>query len=119
MINNNRIVSVTATDLLSLYKTILGAASVSATAISATDIGVFSVTGTGDAGTKIANEPVKSLDFVSGVTAAVVYFVAAYDYKGFKVAGVDVETAGADVVADCATLYTATLSSSTVTIAKV
>ncbi|MBO7436896.1 MAG: hypothetical protein J6T97_03650 [Bacteroidaceae bacterium] len=119
MINNERIVSVTATDLLSLYKTILGAASVSVTAIQADAVGEFTVTGTGDAGNVIAAEPVKTLNFASGVTAAVVYFVAAYDYKGFKVAGTDVETAGADVVADGATLYTATLSSSTVTIAAV
>lgn len=119
MINNERIVSVTATDLLSLYKTILGAASVSVTKLAPTAIGTFAVTGTGDAGNLIASEPVKSLDFVSGVTAGVVYFVAAYDYEGFKVAGTAVETAGADVVADGATLYTATLSSSTVTIAAV
>lgn len=119
MINNERIVSVTATDLLSLYKTILGAASVSVTKLAASAPGIFAATGTGDVGNLIAAEPVKSLDFVSGVTAGVVYFVAAYDYEGFKVAGTAVTTAGADVVADGSTLYTATLSSSTVTIAAV
>ena len=119
MINSERIVSVTATDLLSLYKTILGAASVSVTKLDASAPGVFAVTGSGDAGNVSAAEPVKSLDFVSGVTAAVVYFVAAYDYEGFKVAGTAVTTAGAEVVADGATLYTATLGSSTVTIAAV
>jgi energy-converting hydrogenase Eha subunit C len=119
MINSERIVSVTATDLLSLYKTILGAASVSVTKLVATAIGTFTATGTGDVGNLIAAEPVKTLDFASGVTAGVVYFTAAYDYKGFSVAGTAVETAGADVVADTATLYKATLSSGTVTIAAV
>ncbi len=119
MINSERIVSVTATDLLSLYKTILGAASVSVTKLAATAIGTFTATGTGDVGNLIAAEPVKTLDFASGVTAGVVYFTAAYDYKGFSVAGTAVETAGVDVVADTATLYTATLSSGTVTIAAV
>ena len=120
MINNNRIVPVTRTDYLTLIGTILKIANVSATVINAKDVeGTFEVTGSGNAGTKLADQPVKSLDFKSGVTAAVVYFVADFDYEGFKVAGTAVETAGVTVKKDAATLYTATLGSGTVTIAAI
>ena len=98
MINNNRIVPILRTDYLTLIGTILKIANVSATVINAKDVeGTFEVTGSGNAGTKLADQPVKSLDFKSGVTAAVVYFVADFDYEGFKVAGTAVETAGATV----------------------
>ena len=119
MINSKRIVSVTATDLITLYGTIMKLASTSVTAVQASDVGVFTATGTGDIGNVIAAEPVKSFNFASGVTAAVVYFVAAYDFAGFSINGVAEELAGADVVADGVTLYTATLSSGDITIAKV
>lgn len=118
MINNKRIVPVQKTDLLTLIGTMMKLAGTSVTAIEASDIGVFAVTGSGDVGNKIANEPVVTLDFKTGVTAAVVYFVPDVNYKGFKVAGTAVTTAGAEVDPDGVTLYTATLSSSTVTIAK-
>jgi hypothetical protein len=49
----------------------------------------------------------------------VIYFVAAYDYEGFSVAGTKVTTSGAEVAPDGSTLYTATLASGAVTIAKV
>ncbi len=120
MINNNRIVPILRTDYLTLIGTILKIANVSATVINAKDVeGTFEVTGSGNAGTKLADQPVKSLDFKSGVTAGVVYFVADFAYDGFKVAGTAVETAGATVKKDAATLYTATLSSGTVTIAAI
>lgn len=118
MINSNRVVSVTRTDLLSLYATMLVADGVSSIAkVSAADPGVF-VVSTGS-GNKIADEPVKSFDFASGVSSMTLYFVPAFDFEGFKVAGVAVTTSGADVDADSATLYTATLSGGAVTIAKI
>ena len=117
MINSKRIVPVTRTDLLTAYGTMIKLAGTSITAVSASDPGVFALTS--GSGNLLANEPVKSLDFGAAVTSAVVYFVADYDYKGFSVAGTAVTTAGADVDADAATLYTATLSTGTVTIAKV
>lgn len=123
MINNERIVPVTQTDLISLYGLMLAVAAAAASgtapeALAATDAeGDFTV-GT-NSKTYIAAEPVKNLNFGSGVSAGTVYFVAAYDYQGFAINGTATETAGVDVVPDGRTLYTATLSSSTVTIAKV
>jgi hypothetical protein len=119
MINANRIVSVTRTDLITLYGTAMKLAGTSVSAVQATDPGVFAVTGSGSIGNVLAAEPVKVLDFVSGVTAAVVYFVADYDFEGFKVAGAAVTASGATVDKDAATLYSATLSGGNVTIAKV
>lgn len=120
MINENRIIQVTKTDLLTLYGNILTIAGTSVSAVSAVNAnGDFVVEATGDAGNVIANEPVKSVDFADGVTAAVVYFIPNYSYAGFSIDGTAVETAGAEVDPDGVTLYTATLSSSTVTIAKV
>lgn len=120
MINSNRIVPIERVDFLSLVGIVLKIANVSCTAISAADVeGNFEVTGSGSVGNKLANQPVKSLDFKSGVTAAVVYFVADYAYEGFKVAGTAVTTSGAEVKADGISLYTATLSGGTVTIAAI
>lgn len=117
MINTDRIVQVSKTDLLTLYGTILKIASVSVAAAQATAPGEFKITSAASA--LIAAEPVETLDFAAAVTSATVYFVAAYNYAGFSLAGTAVETAGVDVVADAATLYTATLADGVVTIAKV
>lgn len=118
MINDNRIVPVTAVDLITLYGLILKVGSVSVTALDAIDTaGDFSQTT--NSATVLASEPVKTLDFGSGVTAGTVYFVPAYDYSGFTLAGVATTTAGATVEADGRTLYSATLANGTVTIAKV
>lgn len=121
MINNDRIVPVQKIDLLSLIGTVLGLHGTSYTVLPATDVeGDFEVTGSGDAGNKLANQPLKSLDFKSGVTAGTVYFVAAFDYEGFKVAGVDATYGeGATVKKDGVTLYKAVLGSGTVTITAI
>ena len=117
MINTNRIVPIQKIDFLSMIGIILTLDSVSYT-VAASDVdGNFTLTGTGDVGNVIANQPVQSLNFASGVTAAVVYFVADYDYSGFSVAGSAVTTSGATVNADGISLYKATLSSGAVTIA--
>lgn len=117
MINDKRIVSVTKVDLLTLYGNIMKLAGTTVAAVNASAPGVFTVSS--GSGNVIASEPVKSFDFASGVSSMVAYFIPAFDYEGFKVQGTAVTTAGADVDADGATLYTATLSSGTVTIAKV
>ena len=117
MINADRIVPVAKTDLLTLYGTALKIASVSVTALNASDAeGNFSQTTT--SATVICSEPVKSLNFGSSVTAATVYFIAAYDYKGFTKDSATLTVTG-DVDADGATLYSATLSTNALTIAKV
>lgn len=117
MINTDRIVPVQKTDLLTLYGTILTIAGTSVTAAEATAPGVFEIESA--SGTLIANEPVETLDFASGVSSATVYFVPAYNYSGFTINGTAVTTSGATVIPDGCTLYTATLSGGAITIAKV
>lgn len=117
MINENRIVPVMATDLITLYGTIMKLAGTSVTAVdAATTNGEFELTS--GSGNLLASEPVKKLTFGSSVTSATVYFVAAYDYEGFVIGESAVETTGVDVDPDGRTLYSATLSSGTITIAK-
>lgn len=119
MINTNRIVPVTSTDLITLYGTIMKLAGTSVTAVNAANPGEFALTS--GSGNLLASEPLKSLDFGSSVTSAVVYFVPAYDYKGFSISGVsETPAAGSvDIDPDGRTLYSATLSSGDITIAKV
>ena len=119
MINDKRIVPITKTDLLTMIGTAMVLAGTSVSAVSASAPGEFTVTGSGSVGNKLADEPVKALNFASGVTAAVVYFIADYDYEGFAVNGTKVTTSGATVDPDGVTLYTATLATGAVTIAKV
>lgn len=119
MINKDRVVAVTATDLVSLYALILSAAGTTLTAVDAKNPEGDFVIEEDPANAVIASEPVKSLDFDAAVTAAVVYFVPTYDYEGFKIAGAAVETTGADVVNDHANLYKATLATGAVAIEKV
>lgn len=125
MINNDRIVPVMKIDLLSLFGTILGIGGTSYSVLAASDIeGDFSVTGSGSAGTFLCNQPVKSLDFPSGVTGATVYFVSAYDFEGLTVAGAaptfnSSNLDNDDVLADGVTLYKAVLSSGSVTLTAV
>lgn len=118
MINNDRIVPITAVDLLTMYGLILKlAANTAPTALDATDTaGDFSQTT--NSATVICSEPVKTLNFGSSVTAATVYFVPGYDYTGFTKTGATLTVTG-DVVADGRTLYSATLSTNALTIAKV
>lgn len=119
MINTDRIVPITVVDLLTIYGLVLAVGLDSApTKLDATNTaGDFSQTT--NSATVICSEPVKSFNFGSGVTAGTVYFVAGYDYTGFSLNGTATTTAGATVTADGRTLYSATLSSGTVTIAKV
>lgn len=122
MINNDRIVPVTATDLISLYGLILlqNSNNSSLEALEAVGAGEFEVKT--NSKLYLANEPVKALDIdktASSVSASNIYFVPAYDYEGFKIDGAKVATAGADVAADGRTLYKAAFSSNTITISKV
>lgn len=118
MINDKRIVPVTQVDLLTLYYNMMKLAGTTVAAVQAVIPGVFELTGSGNVGNKLAAEPVKSCDFKSGVTAGVLYFIPAYDFEGFKVAGTAVTPTGT-MSADGRTLYTATLATGAVTIAKV
>lgn len=122
MINTDRIVPVTATDLVSLYGTILTMSSSNSglTALDAEDTaGNFQITdGTNPL---IASEPVVSCDIdatASSVSAATLYFVPSYDYKGFSIDGTKVVPTGS-VEPDGRTLYKAVLATGAITITKV
>lgn len=119
MVNTDRIVPIQKIDLLSMYGTVLTIASVDFNVLAATDTtGDFSVTGTGAAGTFLANQPLQTLDFADGVTGATVYFVAGYDYSGMTLNGVATTPTGT-VNPDGVTLYKAVLDSGAVTVSTV
>lgn len=122
MINTDRIVPVTAQDLISLYAIILVQNSNNSSLAKLDAINVA-----GDFQIKsgsaplIASEPVKSCDIdatASSVSSATFYFVPAYDYEGFSIDGVKVTPTGS-VDADGRTLYKAVLSTGAITITKV
>jgi hypothetical protein len=119
MINAERQVPITEVSLLDMYFNVFAVAMEdSAPAkLEATNPGEFEVT----ANNKfyLANEPVKTLNFKSGVTAGTVLFVPAYDYEGFAVNGTAVETAGDEVKTSGYGFYSAVLSSGTVTITAI
>lgn len=122
MINTDRIVPVTAVDLISLYGLILKQDSNNSglVALDATNPGEFEVASSAGS-LLIADEPVASLDFASGYSAGTVYFVPAYDYVGFTINGTAVtpESDSDDVTADGRTLYKAVLGSGAITITQV
>ena len=122
MINSDRIVPVTATDLTTLYGLILKQDTTNNSTLAALnphDVeGDFKVT-SGSA-PLLASQPAKSIDIdatASSVSAATIYFVPAYDYKGFTIDGVAITPTGT-VVADGSTLYKAVLATGAVTITK-
>lgn len=121
MINDARIVPITSVDLISMYGLILDAAATAASGTSpeklaASDVATFAVDT--NSKTYIAAEPVKTVTFGSSITACTLYFVPALDYAGFAKTGASLTVSG-DVIADGKTLYKATLSTNTLTIAKV
>ena len=119
MINKDRVVATKAIDLITLYSRIFAIAGVTVSAIEAKNPnGEFEIS-EDPANAVLASEPVKSIDFAAGATAAVVYFVPTYDYEGFKIEGAAVESSGDEVIADHANLYKATLATGAVTIEKV
>lgn len=119
MINTDRVVPIMKMDLLTMFGTILGLIGTNYDVLEATTIeGAFSVTGSGAAGTFLANQPVQSLDFADGVTGATVYFVAAFDYAGMTIDEVATTPTGS-VNPDGVTLYKAVLADGAVTITAV
>ena len=125
MNNTNRVVPVQKIDYLSLIGTMLKIAGVSfAVAESETVLGDFNITGSGAAGNFLVDQPVKTLNFASGVTSATVYFCADYGFDGILVnnAAATISDSGlalAAVKKDAVTLYKAALADSAVTITAV
>lgn len=119
MINNERIVPITAIDLITMYGLILKQDSNNADleALDATNPGIFEITEVSDP-LCLAAEPVKTCDFGENVSTATLYFVPAYDYEGFTIDGVATTPTG-DVEPDGRTLYKAVLATNAITITKV
>lgn len=120
MINADRIVPVTKSDLLSIYANaaLLGGSTV--TKIAASAPGEFTVAATISTTWGIANEPLKKLNFGASASSGTVVFIPADDYEGFYINGTFEEPAdGSDTVdANGAELYKAVLSSGDITITK-
>lgn len=117
MINTDRIVPITAIDLISMYGLILKQSkdNGAVTALQSDGVeGNFTIT----SGSQIwlADEPVKSVNITS--STATLFFVPAYDYAGFTINDNPVKPVG-NVNPDGRTLYKATLSSGIVSITKV
>lgn len=120
MINKDRIVPIEKIDFLSMIGTVINLMGASNFHVDATDAeGNLTVTGSGDVGTVLANQPLVSANFPAGVTAGVLYFVPDYKFSGFKIAGVAIEAEGDTPDYKGVALYSATLSSGTVTVAAV
>lgn len=120
MINKDRIVPIEKIDFLSMIGTVMNLMGASNFHVDATDAeGNLTVTGSGDVGTVLANQPLVSANFPAGVTAGVLYFVPDYKFSGFKIAGVAVEAEGDTPDYKGVALYSATLASGTVTVAAV
>ena len=119
MINRDRVVNINAIDLLTMYTRIFAIAGETVDVINAENPEGNFVIDADPANAVIASEPVKSLDFAAGATAAVVYFAPTYDYEGFMIEGAAVATTGDEVINDHANLYKATLATGAVTIEKV
>lgn len=121
MINKNRIVPVTAIDLLSLYAVILfqNGDNSSMTKLAASTIeGDFAISSTG---VKLCDQPLKKATFGSSITSGTIFFVPAYDYEGFAKTGATLTVTAPDegIIKDGRTLYKASLSTNALTITKV
>ena len=125
MINKNRIVPIEKCDYLSMIGTVMKLAGTTFAVIGVGLDGLATVSGSGAAGNKLCNAPVKTINFGSGVTSGTAYFVPDYDFAAIKVNGSAATIADAspvdldEVKKDGITLYTAALSSGEVTITEV
>ena len=119
MINKDRIVPIEKIDFISMIGTVMTIAGVNYTSGVTDTEGNLTVTGSGDVGNVLANQPITTADFATGVTAGVLYFVPDYKFSGFKVAEVAVAAEGVTPDYKGVALYKATLSSGTVTVAAV
>ena len=122
MINANRIVPIQVVDLISMYGLILlqdsNNSALEKLAASTID-GQFAVSTASK--TYLADQPLKSLEFGSSITAGTIFFVADYAYEGFSKSGatLTVTNPTGGVVADGKTLYKAVLSTNALTITQI
>lgn len=116
MINKDRIVPVTATDLISLYSVCAGV-SVPVIKIDPSTIdGVFDITEWPSGGAIFASQPVKEIRLAATIGNGQLYFVPDYTFDGVTVDGEALPLAegSAEVVPDGCSLYRAATDGSTV-----
>jgi len=122
MINNDRIVPITAIDLISMYATIFKLSHVgnNIDVIKANDTnGNFTINKPNmTGGNKMLNEPARSIDFTGASGSADFYFIPAYNYQGITKDGEVVE-AGKNIIGDGKTLYRVIFSDSSITINQI
>ena len=120
MINNERVVPIKVIDRLSAIGEILNISQILVTVLESTDVeGTFNLTSPAPGVNYLANQPVKTLNIGSEVPDTTIYFIPAFDYAGFSVDGTAIETAGEEVKADGASLYSATFAHGTVTVTAI
>lgn len=121
MINAERIMPVTKTDLISLYSVILAQNSeYSAYLLHLAADSVDGCFKCDSAGLFIADQPLKSCDFGTFEDPVRVFFVADDHFSGFSIDGVKVtpSASSVEVIAD-GSLYSVTVANNTLTVAKV
>jgi hypothetical protein len=108
MINNDRIVPITAIDLISIYALILKAGNVvSEVKNPTTTDGHYEITWTTSNGPSaiICTEPVSSVNYTSSAGNIKLYFVAAHDFKGITRNGVPMTGHNGTILPDGKTLW--------------
>lgn len=106
MINENRIVPVTKSDLLSIYANMFVVADKDVTVLHASEIGAFSLAAElAPNEIAVCAEPVKTFDLNRHGGAGNIAFIPALDYDGFYNNGVKVVFDGDEVKPDGVTLY--------------
>lgn len=110
MINKDRIVPVTATDLLTLFYTINSIAANGNKYVLATTskIGVYDFQATGLANSIICSEPVKKMNIGLGFQGSI-YFIPDYDFEGITYNGAPAvfNSETDEIIADGASCYLA------------
>lgn len=115
--NLDRIVPNTAIDLLTNYSVCLNASGKQLVKISAENAGIFNLPQELE-GNLFCDEPVSVFKIGDDVDAFTIYFVAAYDYKGFFKGETEI-TSDSTVDRDGRTLYKAVLANEQLSIEKV
>lgn len=118
MINKDRIVPVTATDLITLYSVILTGMGNTIYKLEPVAPGIFEINTDAESGL-VCTEPVKELTFDAGVSDSEFFFLADYDFKGFFQSGAELSVSGDEIIPDGVTPYAAVLGSGAVAVSKI
>lgn len=105
MINKDRIVPVTATDLLTLFYAYQAASGSKYVLATTSEIGVYDFQ-TAASGSVLCSEPVKKMNIGSAFEGDI-YFIPDYDFEGitYNGAAATLDSDGDEIIADGASLY--------------